>query len=199
MQQRVSTRESVEGQSRMEELEPEVVFLLRRLRRETPAVYRDSIRVADYVRKLSEAQGDSESEVLRLYRSALLHDIGVLQVREGDSAEYVKAYMDHPLRSVEQLEALIERGLIDREAVLHHHENLDGSGYPFGLMDKQLSKGAKLLRCAISFTKMTELDPKTGSVFGTKEAIHELYRWSGIIFDEKLVERAGPLWTAGAK
>ncbi|MEE8057109.1 MAG: HD domain-containing phosphohydrolase [Pseudomonadales bacterium] len=54
----------------------------------------------------------------------------------------------HLLQNMEQWQAA-------KEIVLQHHEAANGSGYPYGLRDKEISDGAKILAVADTFDAMT--------------------------------------------
>lgn len=56
------------------------------------------------------------------------------------------------LERIEGIELINEWGAF-------HHERLDGSGYPFGLKDKDLSLGSRIMQIADIFTALTENRP----------------------------------------
>lgn len=176
-----------------ERQEPETGFLLKRLRRHHPETYRISIRTAFYALELALAMQYSEQEARMLYRTALLHDIGKLHLSREHLQNRHRLYdealwtlQQHPKVSAELLDAYIKEGAVDGEAVLYHHENLDGTGYPFGVTWNELSLNARILRIASNFAEMTE----GGSALGrtTDEALEELYCWSDVLFDPDLVD-----------
>lgn len=49
-----------------------------------------------------------------------------------------------------------------RAAVLHHHERLDGSGYPYGLVGGQIPEFARVVAVADAFDAMTSTAPAAG-------------------------------------
>ncbi len=68
--------------------------------------------------------------------------LGVRTLGEGER----QAIRTHPARSTE---ILVSCGVVDRDwlaAVLAHHEHLDGSGYPTGLVGDQIPQAARILR-----------------------------------------------------
>jgi response regulator RpfG family c-di-GMP phosphodiesterase len=71
--------------------------------------------------------------------------------------------------SVRLLQSLIKAGLIDKEAILEHHENLDGTGYPKGMTWESISLSGRILHI-------------------TKEAMDELYRCGDMMYDSDLVD-----------
>lgn len=79
---------------------------------------------------------------------ALAHHVGPLTVQQREALER------HPVHSVHLLAAC---GVSDArwlDAVLHHHERADGSGYPDHLHDTQLRLGARVLAIADSYSAM---------------------------------------------
>ncbi|KIZ35866.1 MULTISPECIES: HD domain-containing phosphohydrolase [Rhodopseudomonas] len=90
--------------------------------------------------------GMREEDERRLTRAALLYDvgkafvdIGALDNLDNLAGDQLKAFREHPRLG---FNALAAQGSFPRETldvVLHHHEMLDGSGYPDGLHGDQIS------------------------------------------------------------
>jgi hypothetical protein len=147
-------------------------------------VYTDLI--ADQLRLPS---GDRD----RLRWSALLHDVGKIAVHvdilnkvgEPSKAEW-EILRQHPLegqRIVEPLrEWLGEWGL----AVAQHHENFDGTGYPFGISGEQISLGARIVSVADAFDAMTSARSYKSPV-SPSAARKELTRCASTQFDPVIV------------
>ncbi|MFA6809039.1 MAG: HD domain-containing phosphohydrolase, partial [Eubacteriales bacterium] len=76
-------------------------------------------------------------------------------------------------------------GLI--EIVLYHHENYDGSGYPHGIKGLDIPLGARILRIIDSYDAMTSIRPYKEAL-SMEQAIEELKRFSGLHYDELLLE-----------
>jgi HD-GYP domain-containing protein (c-di-GMP phosphodiesterase class II) len=66
-----------------------------------------------------------------------------------------EAIRNHPDKSVLLLELMGVEDSIWLNAVLQHHERLDGSGYPKGLVDKQITNTARLVALADSYAALT--------------------------------------------
>ena len=73
-----------------------------------------------------------------------------------------------------------------RKMVLQHHERLDGSGYPRGLVDGQISSGARILAIADVFEAMASHRPYR-TARGTDCAVRELERGAGQQYDGDVV------------
>ena len=73
-----------------------------------------------------------------------------------------------------------------RAAVLHHHERLDGTGYPYGLAGGQIPESARVVAVADAFDAMTS----TRSYSRARPvpvALEELRRCAGAHFDPRMV------------
>ncbi|MFC1508416.1 HD domain-containing phosphohydrolase [Candidatus Omnitrophota bacterium] len=150
-----------------------------------------SWRVAELCHKVGNAFGLDEDEMNDLYFSSLLHDIGKLEVpgvllnKRNLSERERDLLRQHPVKGAK----LIEQIIVWKSAVpgiLYHHENWDGSGYPFGHSGKSIPLGARIVNIAESFTVMRS--PTTYKRQMTlKETILEIMRGAGKQFDPNLV------------
>ncbi len=125
--------------------------------------------------------------------AGMLHDIGklgvptkVLQKSGRLTEEEFGAVQLHPMRG---LEIVREIGFLDEAlaGIMHHHERIDGRGYPLGLAGDEIPEFARVIAVADAFDSMTS----TRSYRGARrvgEAIAELRKWSGSQFDPVLVD-----------
>src|SRR5687767_2619456 len=153
----------------------------RRLYEELRAIYRDTVRafaaaidikdkytqghserVGRYSEIIAREMGWSEEEVEGIQIAGYLHDIGKLIVdRDIINAPYnIDAKLSselnrHPSAGYEIL-APISHPYADIPLMArHHHERLDGRGYPDGLKGDEISIGARIVTLADSFDAMT--------------------------------------------
>jgi HD-GYP domain-containing protein (c-di-GMP phosphodiesterase class II) len=73
--------------------------------------------------------------------------------------------------------------------VRHHHERVDGRGYPDGLKNDEIPVGAKILHVAESFDSMTTDRPYRPAL-GKKYAFSELKKYIGLQFDPRVAQAA---------
>ncbi|GAX91179.1 HD-GYP domain-containing protein [Effusibacillus lacus] len=169
-------------------------FILGRLKEHHSYTYFHSLRVAHYSLELAKMMGLYRLEQQVLVRSALLHDVGklfvareILDKKERLNEEELRILRLHPQFGFEIVQEMVNPGLVDLDVLLYHHENLDGTGYPFGLTGKFLSLPVRIVRLADSFDAMTTVraynQPKS-----LEQAMNELVRWSGEHFDLEVVK-----------
>ncbi|PYX84905.1 MAG: hypothetical protein DMG68_19255, partial [Acidobacteria bacterium] len=73
-----------------------------------------------------------------------------------------------------------------QKAIEHHHEALDGSGYPSGLRGEQIPLWSRIIGLADAFVNMTS-DRSFAPAKTNEQALSELERLSGIRYDGMLV------------
>jgi len=129
---------------------------------------------------------------LRLWRGALLHDIGKLGVpltilHKSSSltdAEFV-AVRRHPVMGAQ----LISQSLALKPAatiIRHHHERWDGKGYPDRLRGEAIPMEARIVGLCDAVHVMTMNRPYR-SALSSQDILHELDRCAGSQFDPRLV------------
>jgi|Deesub1362A_J573_1020465.scaffolds.fasta_scaffold00093_59 PAS domain S-box-containing protein/putative nucleotidyltransferase with HDIG domain len=152
-----------------------------------------SERVTAYAISLGKEIGLSDNELEKLELAGLLHDIGkigtydtLLEKPEKLTAEEFELVKQHPTKGAEILEPI--KQLKDIVPIIkHHHERLDGKGYPDGLKGDEIPFLSRILCVADSFDSMTADRPYRPAP-GKEFAIAELKRYSGIQFDPLIVK-----------
>ncbi|BAC70747.1 hypothetical protein Save01_06037 [Streptomyces avermitilis] len=133
---------------------------------------------------------DERAEVLRF--AGILHDVGKLGVptrllrKDGPLTPEERRIIElHPEYGHEMVRGIGFLGEA-RSAILHHHERLDGSGYPYGLTGAQIPEFARVVAVADAFDAMTS----TRSYRRARPvaaALEELERCAGAQFDPVMV------------
>src|SRR3954466_7798062 len=115
------------------------------------ASYRHSLFVTGFAVSFAQHLGMREDDQRRLARAALLHDVGkafipveILDKPDGLTEEERTVVREHPTRGHAALAAQGGFPVEMLDVVRHHHELLDGSGYPEGLSGKQISDIVRL-------------------------------------------------------
>jgi hypothetical protein len=125
--------------------------------------------------------------------AGMLHDVGklgvptqVLQKTGALTEDEYAAIQLHPMRG---LEIVREIGFLYEalNGIMHHHERIDGRGYPMGLAGHEIPEFARVIAVADAFDSMTS----TRSYREAKnihQAVGELRRGAGSQFDPLIVE-----------
>ncbi|HPS01018.1 MAG TPA: HD-GYP domain-containing protein, partial [Candidatus Sumerlaeota bacterium] len=151
-----------------------------------------SQRVTDISLKLARRVGCTEEECESVAFAGVLHDIGKVGINDNillktsrlTDAEYT-IIKQHPVIGARIIEPL---GLIqeERDIILHHHERIDGRGYPDGLKGEEIPFLARIVAIADSFDAMTSTrayrKPRP-----MEEVLEEFEKFSGTQFDSDLV------------
>ncbi len=129
-------------------------------------------------------------EALRF--AGTLHDVGKLGIptrilrKDGPLTPEERRVIElHPEYGHEMVRGI---AFLDeaRAAILHHHERLDGTGYPYGLKGRQIPEFARVVSVADAFDAMTS----TRSYSRARPvpvALAELHRCAGSHFDPRMV------------
>ncbi|MGW6690279.1 HD-GYP domain-containing protein [Streptomyces sp. NPDC054961] len=134
--------------------------------------------------------GEARLEVVRI--AGILHDVGKLGVptrllrKDGPLSPEERRIIElHPEYGHEMVRGIGFLGEA-RSAILHHHERVDGSGYPYGLTGEQIPVLARVVAVADAFDAMTS----TRSYSRARPvpvALAELERCAGAQFDPDMV------------
>ncbi len=121
-----------------------------------------SQRVSMLSRRIAEAMGLSSGQIKDVETAALLHDIGKIDEiymdilrKEGPlSVLERKMIQSHVTMGVELLESLSSFPESVLGAVRHHHERVDGAGYPHKLVGNEIPVGARIIKVADAIDAM---------------------------------------------
>jgi putative nucleotidyltransferase with HDIG domain len=151
-----------------------------------------SYRVACYAVAIARELGWKKKDVEGLYVAGLLHDIGkiiidtkVIKKGEGLTTLEKMEINKHPQISYDILSKIKFPWKNIERFVLHHHERLDGTGYPDALHSAELSDGEKILALVDAFDAMTTNRPYRDKL-GLDEAFNEVIKCGGTQFDEHI-------------
>lgn len=120
-------------------------------------------RVAQYGVLLARGMGYDDEGLKRVEQAALLHDIGKLAIPDAVlnkpgklTPEELALIKSHPARGcaiIQSIESLSDKA----PGIRHHHEWMDGSGYPDGLRGEDIPLDARIIAVADVYDAMTSL------------------------------------------
>jgi putative nucleotidyltransferase with HDIG domain len=127
------------------------------------ASYRHCLFVTGFAVAFAQHLGMREDDQRRLTRAALLHDVGkafvpvaILDKQGKLSDEELALIREHPQRGYDALAAQGGFPAEMLDVVLHHHELLDGTGYPNGLAGNQISDIVRLTTIVDFYAALVE-------------------------------------------
>lgn len=141
---------------------------------------------------LAKSMGLPADRIFEISVAASLHDIGkvnvplsILNKPDKLTNEEYDVIKMHPIHSFNMLEGFSSFGDI-RDIALHHHERIDGRGYPDGLTGDELSIGAKIVAVADTYDAITSTRSYRHAL-SHEYAIAEIQRVSGSQLDSQVV------------
>jgi response regulator RpfG family c-di-GMP phosphodiesterase len=152
-----------------------------------------SLRVSQYALLIGKNMGLTPVELRDLELGGILHDIGKIGVPESIlwkpaklTPEETAIMAEHPVKSAQIIGDLpsLQKA---KCFVMHHHEFMDGSGYPDKLVGDAIPLGARIILVADAYDAMTSDRPYRKAI-GHERAIQELKKCAGRQFDPKIVE-----------
>ena len=152
-----------------------------------------SARVANYVRHAAVQLCLSDDETENVVLAASLHDIGKIGVPDqillepgkltDEEFSWIRKHPEWGWMAVRNVDGFHQAALL----ILHHHERVDGKGYPSRLRGAEIPLGSRLIAVADSFDALTTNRPYR-SARTCQEAFSELQRCAGTQFDPYVVE-----------
>ena len=132
-----------------------------------------------------------QAETIRI--TALVHDVGMrlldyerLYRRPSLAAEEVRGMAEHPIVGAALVEPLL--GPEVAQAVLRHHERVDGKGYPSRLNGQQIPLTSRVVQICDAWVAMTSAHSYQITIDPT-EAVNRLREGAGSQFDQALVAK----------
>ena len=145
----------------LEHAEAMIATLARTIDARDPYTAGHSARVAKYAELVARRMGVEETPLLDLRRGALFHDLGKIAVPDAVlrkpgplTDEERRVIQKHPVIG-EELLAPMKTMAKSLPIVRHHHERLDGSGYPDGQSGADLPLAVRIVTVADIFDALT--------------------------------------------
>ncbi len=170
-----------------------------------PDTFYHCMRVSHLSRLLAVASGLSDYHSRVIEFAALFHDLGKVAIPDSIllkpgklTAEEYEIMKIHPIKSAEIINPLTHHAFFKEmiPGILHHHERIDGQGYPNKLSGDNVPIESRIILVADTFDAMTQMRAYRRGL--PQEVAHkELQDFAGRQFDPRLVKifnEAQPLW-----
>jgi HAMP domain-containing protein len=150
-------------------------------------------RVSDMTVALSMKLGFKGEELANIRRGAILHDIGKMGISDTIlhkpgklSQEEWVLMKEHPVFAYEMIKDItyLESAL---DIPLYHHENWDGSGYPYGLKGEKIPIAARIFSVMDTWDALISERPYKAK-FSVEESLRLVVEGSGIKYDPAIVD-----------
>lgn len=138
--------------------------------------------------------GVRDEQRLGLIQAALTHDLGLIDIQDALdrqiaplSPEQQVRIRAHPSDGAQLLRALGVNDAMWLDAVAHHHERMDASGYPDALTGEQIAIPSRVLAVADIYSAMVRDRPYRKAMV-SKEAMRNLLINQGAKTDQRLIQ-----------
>ncbi|MFH1061611.1 MAG: HD domain-containing phosphohydrolase [Candidatus Omnitrophota bacterium] len=152
-----------------------------------------SQEVTEYAVSIAREMGLSVKEIEIIRDAGVLHDIGKIGIPDSvllkpgrltdEEYDMIKKHPQIGKSILEPVQCLADKIPL----IYHHHERIDGTGYPQGLSGEDIPLGARILAIADSYQAMTS-DRPYRKALSMQIAISELEKFRGRQFDSKIVD-----------
>lgn len=157
-------------------------------------IYQHSFQVTMYSIAIAKEMGYSYDDIRLIGMGAMLHDIGKLLIppeilsKPGKlTDEEYDEMKQHTRFGFDLLRNLHSVSLLVAHCAFQHHERIDGSGYPRGLVDFEIHPFAKIIAVADVFDALTSTRVYRKKMLPT-DAISIIEEGRGIQFDARVVD-----------
>jgi putative two-component system response regulator len=179
----------------LERAEAVLFTLARSIEGKDPYTHGHCERLSNYSARLGEHLGLVEDQIIALHRAGVVHDVGKIAVPDAIllkpgklSEQEWKLMREHPVVG-ERICAPLKSFRLVLPIIRHHHEKLDGSGYPDGLRGDAIPLTARILQIVDVYDALTTERPYKRA-FSVTDALQTMKEevakgwWDPHIFDQ---------------
>lgn len=152
------------------------------------------VSVAGLLVSFARDRGFSEDDIHHIALGGLIHDVGKTMIPDSilnkpdrlnpDEFRIIQGHVDHSRDILQNVMGLDKTAM---DIALMHHERIDGTGYPLGLKDDQISIIGKMSAIVDVYDALTSVRVYKDNWEPT-EALKKLVEWSPDHFDPELVQ-----------
>ncbi|EPJ75563.1 MULTISPECIES: HD-GYP domain-containing protein [Pseudomonas] len=172
---------------------PHALISLSRLKTSDEYTYMHSVAVCALMVALARRMGLTDEQVRDAGVAGLMHDVGkmmidpeILNKPDRLTPEEFAVMKHHPEAGLKILEDNQQVNAMVLDVCVHHHEKIDGSGYPHGLAGDEISVYARMGAICDVYDAVTSERPYK-KAWGAAQSIREMATWKGH-FDEKVFQ-----------
>lgn len=153
-------------------------------------------RVGEICRAIALEMGLSDEQTYGAHLAGMVHDVGEIEVcdeifeKYGDLTEDERMQIQSHAQAGYEILSGLNLPWPIAQAVLQHHERMDGSGYPNGLKGDQIILEAKIIAVADTIEAIGYEQHPNHARLGVPAALAEVEINRGILFDEAVVDAA---------
>ena len=176
------------------EAAPDAMLAALHISQDGPYALLDPLHGAVLCELVTRRLGTPARDRLPIVAAALSHDVGMLEMQEAlrrqatplSETQWVEVRR-HPAKGVDLLVRAGVENAVWLDAALHHHERLDGSGYPDGLAGDSVSMEARLVAIADVYAAMVRPRAYRDALLATA-ALRQIFMERGKQIDARLAE-----------
>lgn len=171
---------------------PRTLLDVIRLKKKDEYTYLHSVAVCTLMVAVARFMGKGDAETREYGLAGLLHDIGKMGIPEpilnktgkltDIEFQTVRDHPEHGFRMLAETEGVPQMAL---DVVRHHHEKMNGRGYPFGLAGEDISLPARLGAICDVYDALTS-NRSYKQAWTPREAVSAMWGWEGH-FDHALL------------
>jgi HD-GYP domain-containing protein (c-di-GMP phosphodiesterase class II) len=157
-----------------------------------PFLHGHSERVRSLSLLTGERMGLGEQDMEALEHAAFLHDVGIVGIpsnilskKHGLNEREMDMVRKHPVFGAKLMEGVPEMDSTKR-TILEHHENFDGSGYPYGLRGQDISITARILGVTEYYDSVVSERPHRGRL-SSGTAMQMIRNSGNRLFDPEVI------------